>query len=126
MTNDGASVPEVMTPFSFLIVGGLYSITALRKTGAEDKMYSKHQELKQASKQAPQPRHESLVATEAVDKFVIVEESACAPRVRVGASVLQVLERVLPALRSLIKPLSSSFSSRPLVLTFCITDSTRA
>jgi len=29
----------------FLIAGGLYSITALRKTGAEDKVYSKHQEL---------------------------------------------------------------------------------
>jgi hypothetical protein len=58
-------------------------------------VYSKHQELKQASKQAPQPRHESLVATEAVDKFV--EESVCAPRVRVRASVILVLEGVLPA-----------------------------
>jgi hypothetical protein len=36
----------------FFIVGGLYSITALRKTGAEDKVCSKHRELKQASKQA--------------------------------------------------------------------------
>ena len=54
-------------------------------------------EGKQASKQAPQPRHESLVATEAVDKFFIFEESVCAPRVRVRASVLLVLERVLPA-----------------------------
>jgi len=84
-----------------LIGGGLYSITALRKTGAEDKVYSRHQELKQASKQAskqaPQPRHESLVATEAVGKFFIVEESVCAPRVRVRPSVVLVLERVLPA-----------------------------
>jgi hypothetical protein len=54
----------------FLIAGGLYSITTLRKTGAEETVYSKHQDLKQASKQAPQPRQESLVATEAIDKFV--------------------------------------------------------
>ena len=39
----------------------------------------------------------SLVATEAVGKFFIFEESVCAPRVRVRASVLLVLERVLPA-----------------------------
>ena len=38
--------------FLFLIVGGLYSITALRKIGAEETVYSKHRELKQASKQA--------------------------------------------------------------------------
>ena len=36
----------------FFIDGGLYSITALRKTGAEETVYAKHQELKQASKQA--------------------------------------------------------------------------
>jgi len=35
-----------------LIVGGLYSITALRKIGAGETVYSKHRELKQASKQA--------------------------------------------------------------------------
>jgi len=35
-----------------LIVGGLYSITALRKIGAEETVYSKHRELKQASQQA--------------------------------------------------------------------------
>jgi len=44
-----------------------------------------------------EPRHESLVATEAVDKFVIVEESVCAPLVRVRTSVILVLEGVLPA-----------------------------
>jgi hypothetical protein len=37
----------------------------------------------------------SLDAAEAVDKFVVVEESVCAPRVSVRASVLLVLERVL-------------------------------
>ena len=69
-------------------------------------MYSTHQELKQASKQASkqatQPRHNSLVSTEAFDKFVVFEESVCAPRVRVRASVLLVLERVLPAVPGLI------------------------
>jgi hypothetical protein len=34
---------------AFLIAGGLYSIPALRQTGAEDKVYSKRQELKRAS-----------------------------------------------------------------------------
>jgi hypothetical protein len=38
--------------FLFLIVGGLYSITTLRKIGAEETVYSKDRELKQASKQA--------------------------------------------------------------------------
>ena len=84
-----------------MIGGGLYSITALRKTGAEDKVYSRHQELKQASKQAskqvPQPIHELLVATEAVGEFFIFEESVCDPRVSVRPSVVLVLERVLPA-----------------------------
>ena len=65
-------------------------------------MYSRHQELKQASKQAskpaPQPIHELLVATEAVGEFFIFEESVCAPRVRVRPSVVLVLERVLPAI----------------------------
>ena len=84
------------------MVGGLYSITALRKTGAENKVYSRHQELKQASKQAskqaPQPIHELLVATEAVGEIFIFEESACGPIVvRVRPSVVLVLERVLPA-----------------------------
>ena len=86
-----------------MIGGGLYSITALRKTEAEDKVYSRHQELKQASKQAskqaPQPIHELLVATEAVGEIFIFEESACGPIVvRVRPSVVLVLERVLPAI----------------------------
>ena len=34
------------------LIGGLYSITELRKIGAEETVYSKHRELKQASKQA--------------------------------------------------------------------------
>ena len=34
----------------FLIVGGLYWVTALRKTGGEVKVYTKHQDLTQASK----------------------------------------------------------------------------
>ena len=33
-----------------MIVGGLYLVTALRKTGAEVKVYAKHQDLTQASK----------------------------------------------------------------------------
>jgi len=37
---------------SFLIAGGLYSVTALRKTGAEVTVYAKHKELKQACKHA--------------------------------------------------------------------------
>jgi len=49
LADDGARVPEVLPA---AIVGGLYSITALRKTGAEDEVYSRHQELKQASRQA--------------------------------------------------------------------------
>ena len=40
----------------FLIVGGLYWVTALRKTGAEVKVYTKHQGLTQASKHHKQSR----------------------------------------------------------------------
>ena len=40
----------------FLIVGGLYWVTALRKTGAEVKVYTKHQDLTQASKHHKQSR----------------------------------------------------------------------
>jgi len=40
-----------LDPF-VLIASGLCSVTALRKTGIEETMYAKHQELKQASKQA--------------------------------------------------------------------------
>jgi len=36
----------------FFIAGGLYSVTALRKTGGEKTVHAKYQELKQASKQA--------------------------------------------------------------------------
>jgi len=36
-----------------LFFDALYSVTALRKTGGEEAVYAKHQELKQASKQAP-------------------------------------------------------------------------
>jgi hypothetical protein len=54
-----------------LIAGGFYSITALRKMGGEVTVYAKHQGLKQASKQAPQPKCESLVATEAIVKFFV-------------------------------------------------------
>ena len=50
----------------FFIAGGLHSVTALRKTGGEETVYPKNQELKQASKQSPQAEHESLVATEAI------------------------------------------------------------
>jgi hypothetical protein len=32
-----------------MIAGGLYSVTALLKTGGEETVYPKHQELKQAS-----------------------------------------------------------------------------
>jgi len=38
--------------FFFIIAGGLYSVTALRKTGGEKTVHAKYQELKQASKQA--------------------------------------------------------------------------
>ena len=41
---------------SFLIVGGLYWVTALRKTGGEVKVYTKHQDLTQASKHHKQIR----------------------------------------------------------------------
>jgi len=39
-----------------LIVGGLYLVTALRKTGAEVKVYTKHLDLTQASKHHKQIR----------------------------------------------------------------------
>ena len=41
-----------VVPFFFLIAGGLYSITELRKTGAEETVYLEHQERRQASEQA--------------------------------------------------------------------------
>jgi hypothetical protein len=66
-----------------LIAGGLYSVTALRKTGGEVTVYTEYQELKQTRKQASQPKHESLVATEAISKFFVFEESGGAPRARV-------------------------------------------
>jgi len=52
--------------------------------------------LKQASKQAS-VKHESLVSTEAISKFFVVESSGDTPRVRVRASVFMFLEGVLPA-----------------------------
>jgi hypothetical protein len=47
----GAGSPVVLR-FFFLIAGGLYSVTALRKTGPKVTVYARHLELKQASKQA--------------------------------------------------------------------------
>ena len=84
---------------NFLIEGGLYSVTrtALRETGGEETVYTKHQELKQASKHAPQPKHESLVATKAIFEFVVAEESISVPRIGNRACVLLVPEGVLPA-----------------------------
>ena len=63
-------------------------------------MYTKHQELKQASKHAPQPKHESLVATEAIFEFVVAEESISVPSSGIMAGVLLVPEGVLPAVLS--------------------------
>jgi len=60
-------------------------------------VYAKHQELKQASKQAPQPKHESLVATEVIGKCFVFEEAVDVPRVRVRASVFLVLEGARPS-----------------------------
>jgi hypothetical protein len=53
-----------------MIVGGFYSEVALQNQKTEGTVHTKHQELKQASKQAskqtPPVKHESLVATEAI------------------------------------------------------------
>jgi len=51
LADHGARVPEVLPAYNFLIVGGLYSVTALRKNNEEGvKVYTKHQDLTQASK----------------------------------------------------------------------------
>ena len=44
------------TTIIFLIVGGLYLVTALRKMGAEVKVYTKHLDLTQSSKHHKQSR----------------------------------------------------------------------
>ena len=71
--------------------GGLYLVTVLRKTGIEETIYAKHQDLKQAIKHHSQ-KHESLVATVVVGKFFVIEEAVGAPRVIVRASVFLVLD----------------------------------
>ena len=94
----GEDVVGEVIGIRFLIVGGLYSITALLKTGAEDKVYSKHQELKQASKQASATTKTRVASRHGSSRQILrQEESVCAPKVRVRASVLLVLEMVLPA-----------------------------
>jgi hypothetical protein len=45
--------------FVFQISSGLYSVTSLRKTGGEETVYAKHQELKQASKSLVASRYRS-------------------------------------------------------------------
>ena len=86
-----------------MIVGGVYSVTARRETGGKETVYTKHQELKQASTHALQPKHESLVATEAIFEFVVAEESISVRRIGIRACVLLVPEGVLPAgLRELV------------------------